>query len=396
MAVLTAAATAAVLMPLFRSRTTVTESASEVAIYRDQLEEIERDVERGVLPESEAKPARTEIARRLLQASEAEEDGAGSEPQRRRAAFIVAIIIVPLVCVAGYLALGQPGTEDRPFDARMADPDPSDVFLVQEIVATVFQNPEGFNVDGVRALVDEAIRINPGHPSLWEALALVALMQSRPDDVVMAYDRYIVIRGTQDGTAVQLGAFLAQNAFFMNAGANPPVEALADRLLLLNPSDRGAQIFKGLALTERGELEAAEELWVAMLAEEPPEGAEWADIARSQLAELRGETPPEEPAVPGAELLAPQPEAPDAAAAPGFTEAELLQINAMVDRLATRLAEEPNDAAGWAQLIRSYIVLEREEDAAAALATARDLFTGNAEALALIEEAAAPILGNTE
>ena len=122
MAVLTAAATAALLAPLFRSRQVVGEAESEVAIYRDQLEEIERDVERGVLPENEASHARTEIARRLLQASEANDHTAGEEPRRRRGAFLVAIIVIPVVCVAGYLALGDPGASDHPFSARATNP----------------------------------------------------------------------------------------------------------------------------------------------------------------------------------------------------------------------------------------------------------------------------------
>src|SRR5262249_19555153 len=43
--------------------------ASDLAVYRDQLGELDRDVARGVLPEAEAAAARLEIQRRLLVAA---------------------------------------------------------------------------------------------------------------------------------------------------------------------------------------------------------------------------------------------------------------------------------------------------------------------------------------
>ena len=48
-------------------------------------------------------------------------------------------------------------------------------------------------------------------------------------------------------------------------------------------------------------------------------------------------------------------------------------IEGMVSQLAARLKEQPNDVEGWLRLIRSYAVLGRGDDAAAA---ARDALTG--------------------
>ncbi len=49
---------------------------------------------------------------------------------------------------------------------------------------------------------------------------------------------------------------------------------------------------------------------------------------------------------------------------------EIAQIESMVDQLARRLQAQPQDADGWAMLARSYTVLERFDDAAAAYARA--------------------------
>ena len=44
------------------------ETASDLAVYRDQLAEVERDVARGLLNADEAERTRTEIKRRVLEA----------------------------------------------------------------------------------------------------------------------------------------------------------------------------------------------------------------------------------------------------------------------------------------------------------------------------------------
>ena len=56
-------------------------------------------------------------------------------------------------------------------------------------------------------------------------------------------------------------------------------------------------------------------------------------------------------------------------------------VNSMVSRLADRLAEDGNDLAGWLRLARSYVVLNRAEDARAALDKAKVNFAGNEDAL---------------
>jgi cytochrome c-type biogenesis protein CcmH len=63
-----ACAVLAALWPLLRpSRNAKADpAANEAAFYKAQLEEIRRDVERGLLPQGEAESARAEAARRLI------------------------------------------------------------------------------------------------------------------------------------------------------------------------------------------------------------------------------------------------------------------------------------------------------------------------------------------
>src|ERR1700686_2190617 len=99
-ALMTAAAILAVLWPLGR-KAAFGRGGSDLAVYRDQLEEIGRDRAAGLIGEPEAQAARVEISRRLLTAADAA-DAADAAPQagpgefRRRAAAIAGLVFVPL------------------------------------------------------------------------------------------------------------------------------------------------------------------------------------------------------------------------------------------------------------------------------------------------------------
>ena len=62
---------------------------SDLAVYRDQLAELDRDVARGLMPETEAASARLEIQRRLLAAAERDGKTAASARSMPRATMLI-------------------------------------------------------------------------------------------------------------------------------------------------------------------------------------------------------------------------------------------------------------------------------------------------------------------
>ena len=84
--VLTTIAVLAVLWPVFRRPRPAQRERYEIEVYRDQLAEVERDRERGLIPAAEARAAQIEIERRLLRSGSAAEaaDRPGVRPARDR------------------------------------------------------------------------------------------------------------------------------------------------------------------------------------------------------------------------------------------------------------------------------------------------------------------------
>lgn len=146
LALMTAAAIFAVLWPLAR-RSGHLRSGSDIAVYRDQLEEIDRDRAAGLIPEVEAEAARVEVSRRLLAADAANATARAAKADpiwRRRAASLVALVLFPAFAAGLYLALGSPGLPGAPLLARRDVPpaQQSIASMVAQVEAHLERNPE--------------------------------------------------------------------------------------------------------------------------------------------------------------------------------------------------------------------------------------------------------------
>src|SRR5262249_15562502 len=115
-ALMTGAAVLAVLWPLSR-RARDLRPANDVAVHKDQLQEIERDQSFGLIAAPEAEAARLEVSRRLLAAdgvARSRKTAADTPPTRRRAVAAAALVLVLAGALAVYLALGAPDLPGHP------------------------------------------------------------------------------------------------------------------------------------------------------------------------------------------------------------------------------------------------------------------------------------------
>ena len=76
----------AIVMPLIRRPGGPQPGRGEydITVYKDQLREIDRDRDRGLVDDEEAEAARVEIQRRMLATSEAEKKPAAGKEKRRQ------------------------------------------------------------------------------------------------------------------------------------------------------------------------------------------------------------------------------------------------------------------------------------------------------------------------
>jgi cytochrome c-type biogenesis protein CcmH len=342
-ALMTAAAIFAVVWPLGRAPR-ASAGGSDVAVYRDQLKEIDTDRANGLIGEAEAEAARVEISRRLLVAAEPPTAG-GAVAERvrgtgqRRVAAIAALVVLILGPLGLYIALGSPNVPGEPAFARIKAPQGHD-----SIASLVGQ-------------VEARLAANPNDGAGWEVIAPVYARLGRFDDAVKARQKALALNGETATREADLGEAETAAA---NGVVTAEAKATFDRAVARDPKEAKARYFLGLAAEQDGRSNDAAAIWRTMLAEAPP-GAPWVGFVTQALARVSG-TP----------VAATEPSAADVSASADMSEdARRDMIRGMVERLAERLHGNGADIEGWLRLVRAYTVLGDRGKAKDAAAEAR-------------------------
>lgn len=374
-ALLTAAVLAAVLAPLARAtrqdESLESTDTGAVAVYRDQLDEIAADQTRGVLSAGEAEAAKLEVSRRLLasaaRAERAEPKGLPSRPlqESRHATIALATAVaIPLLALGLYLAHGSPAMPSSPFAAR------TDAAVEQAALANVI------------AQVEARLRQDPEQGKGWEAIAPVYLKLGRFRDAANAYANAARL----NGETVPLLAGRAESAMLASDGVVTEEARVAyEKILKLEPGRMEPRFWLAMAKEQDGNLADALAAYKALLAEAPAEAG-----YRPPLTMRIQEVMARIAAIKGGAPVGPTP-ADMAAAAKLDPEQRSQMIAQMVDGLAQRLKSNGRDLPGWLRLLNAYAVLDRKDDARAALAEARRNFDGDAGALAELSKVASTL-----
>ncbi len=340
---MTAAAMFAVLWPL--ARRTPLRRGSDVAVYRDQLDEIQRDRSTGLIGDAEAEAARVEVSRRLIAAADAAESERPAEEtatlRHRRVTAIAGLVLLPAGAFALYLTLGSPDLPGEPLAAR-----------VQTAGAAR-------DVQDMVAKVEDHVTRNPNDGKAWEVLAPVYMRLGRYDDAVRAWSNAISLNGSNAEREADFGEAMVAAA---NGVVTADAKAAFDRALKIDPQDVMARFYTGMAADQDGRRAEADKIWNDLIAGAPP-NAPWIEVVRHALARN----------APAAAATAP------AAAAQGAPPDH--EVNAMVERLADRLKKDGSDVQGWLELVRSYRVLNRNDKMEVAIADARKALANDAAKL---------------
>jgi len=347
----TAAAIFAVVRPLLKRAPRPAAGADgDLAVYRDQLAEVDRDLARGAIAQPEAEAARIEISRRLIAAAERADTThrpdaeAASRPWRMASA--AALIALPLGAVALYLALGSPELPGQPLADRLA--------RARTGAGTTADEPT--SLASLVNQVEAHLVRNPDEGRGWEVLAPAYMRLERFDDAAKARRNAIRLLGATADRVAGLG-----EALVAAAGGIVTADAKAEfaRALALDRDNVTAALYLGLAAKQSGQPEEARRIWEGMIARAPA-GAPWVSFVRQAIAAL-GE--------PGS--------GPPAADAAGMTAEQREMARGMVERLAARLAADGSDVEGWLRLVRSYMVLGEQDKARAAASDARRALAGD-------------------
>lgn len=338
-AALTLVAALAVLWPWLRPLPdAAAETAGDIEVYRDQLDELERDVARGVLSGEAVAEARAEIARRALKAAGGE---ASNRPQRSlRMIHFAAVLMVPALAWGLYAGLGSPDLPAQPLAERMS------------------RNPAQNSIEELVARAESHLKANPDDAAGWEVIAPIYMRTGRGADAAAAFAKVITLSGATADREANLGeALLARDNGVIGADSR----AAFDRALKLDARHSKARFFIALGEAQAGRFDAARSQWTALIADAGPDSP-WVGASREALGQI--DSLAAAPADKG-------PSAGDIAAANDMSAADrTAMIESMVAKLDASLRDKPDDLEGWKKLVRSYLVMGKADAAREALARA--------------------------
>lgn len=363
-------------------------SAPDLAVFRDQLEEIKRESAEGLIDTDQAEVARNEIARRAAAAARISKSLSSHQSPHGAGFAIVGIIAIVVLASTGLYAInGRPDLSSASAAKATGDP-------VAQLAAMTGQDQPapGGGLQGAAGglgTVEEMIerlalrlRTSPNDPEGWRMLGWSYASTNRFGEAIDAYAKAVALRPDLAALRVSFGEALVHSA---NGTVTPKARTEFEAALKLDLQDVRARYFIGLAKKQDGNKAAALDDWIAIL-KDAGSGDEWVhELTQS------------------AKLLAQEVGLDVSSKLAGLNELKLVgvdkqndlpadeqnrMIRGMVESLANRLEKMPNDEEGWIKLIRSYSVLREFDAAGNALRRALEVFADGTAARARIVSAA--------
>ena len=291
---LTSVALAFLLVPLLlRRRADASREAYNLAVYRDQLAEVERDFGRGLLGAEQAEAARTEIGRRILALrpgasphmpppqpfpargggslkSKAEE-GARRDSGAGRGFVIaaIAVLLVPFAAWLLYARLGSPTLPDQPFAERAAAP---------KAVASGIQH---LDLGEAVAKIGAHLKDHPEDLRGWLLLARTQLSLEHYAEATEAYRHAVDLSGRR---ADIMGDWGEAQVLAADGTVTPTAREAFQATLADKESAPRSRYYLALAQLQQGDTKAALQGWVDLAADSPAD-AEWQPLVRQRIAE---------------------------------------------------------------------------------------------------------------
>lgn len=367
----------------------------DIAVYRDQLAEVERDLARGTLAADEAQRLRTEVARRLLEADR--KAGRAATAGRSLPLAPVALTVAAVMAggVAVYQYLGAPGYPDLPLTERLAAAE--EVYRTrpgQDAAEAQTPDPDPAGLPqpdaDFAALMEKlrsAMQANPDDPRGLELLARNEANLGNYKAAAKAQRHLIAVLGDAALPAQRLDA--VQYMVAATAGyVSPEAEAQLVAVLQAEPRNHLARYFSGLMFMQVGRPDRTFDLWEPLLREGPPD-APWISPIRAGIEEAAMRA--------GVSYTLPELKGPDAAAVAAAGEMSdadrQAMIEGMVAGLEERLMAEGGSEAEWLQLLNALGVLNQPGRTATALKAAEAAFDGQPEVQARLRAAAGASAG---
>ena len=340
--VLCSFAAVAISIPLIRHYESGHTPSQDTAVYQDQLREVERDLQSGSINTPEAQAAKLEINRRLEAATRSVSTAQPLAAFWRRVSLALAASMVIIGGVGLYGYMGSPNMPSA----------------VPPTAQQQQQAQSNAAVDDIVGKLQVRLKTNPDDAETWRMLGWVLFKTQHWQESTDAYAKALALAPNNTDYKSAMLESVVQGAQGM---VIPKAQELIADVLAKDPKDLRARFYDALGHEQAGDKQGAFDRWSALLADAPAD-AGWREDVTKRIADLAKALGKVEP-----------------------SSNQQAMIDAMVQRLADKLRDNPKDIDGWLKLMRSYTVLKMPEKAKAALASAQKAFEAEPATLDILK-----------
>lgn len=327
---------------------------ASLLMYKNQLLELDHDLARGVIPASDISAAKIEIKRRILSLDSKVHLDRDPVHKNSKTLAVFLALFIPVMGTLIYMKIAQPM--------------PSQVFAEREEERQVAQEVTILT----QTLKDRLLKQkNGGASDGWVLLGQTYMGMKKYKEAAEAFG--VVAKRNVNDSAIysRYGEALiaAENGMII-----PYAERQIDKALMLDQKNPAAIYYKALALEQADDLIGAYQILTnRILSENKPEL--WMEnlvVEVNRIGEKLGKKPFDLSFLGHTKEIRPSREQIENANNMSVKERDEF-IQSMVDRLAVRLQENPDDLDGWLDLANAYKVLGKNIKARDAFKRARAL-----------------------
>jgi cytochrome c-type biogenesis protein CcmH len=261
------------LLPLIRRPSDVHPRQSSqtdlIALYRQQISEVQADVAAGLLPPKQLDDAKMELEHRLL--SELPQRAAAHAQWHKASITAIALsLALPLSAGLLYWKLGNPGALEA--DARSPD--------------FVHSGAHSTSPDQIETMVSrlaDRLAANPDNPEGWAMLGRSYSVLGKHKEAASAFAKATALL---PGDAALFADYADALAMTMNGKLSGKPMQLVRRALKLDPDNSKALALAGTEAFGRADYRSAVAFWERAV-RTATQGTEFADSLRASLEEAR-------------------------------------------------------------------------------------------------------------
>jgi cytochrome c-type biogenesis protein CcmH len=266
-------ALAFVLPPLLRRKVVAIKAARRdinIAVYRDQLQELDADRARGLLSDEQFQAGKVELEGRLAEDALAQSDTSMSPVASRRLGFTLAGVL-PVAAFAMYFWLGNPSSLVAIAEAQANPP----------AAATV---PGAHDFAKMLAKVEEKTKSEPNNIEAWSMLAKTYAAMERWPEALRAYETALKLK--PDLPAIMTGYAEALAVTNNHVLKGEPMDYILKALEKSPDDPKGLELAGINAFQEKNYAQAAY-YFKHLLKQLPPDSPYTKDIMEAQKEATR-------------------------------------------------------------------------------------------------------------